>query len=176
MQRLKPSLPAVLAALLMAAAYGQACMARTQPAQTRLFQGAWFSVRYPATFRVRPSQRSVTGPGYDSAFFTAPDQSVQFYVFSPQWNGEPRDCQIDSRREVLVDEHVEVGRRPHGATSARQVTVRARDGNYERSWVDVATPENTRLVFGIRYRNAAALKAYRPQYLAFKKSLAQSGD
>ena len=167
----------MLAALLMAAAYGQTCTARTQPAQTRLFQGAWFSVRYPATFRRSPlaAQRR-TGPGYDSAFFTAPDQSVQFYVFSPQWNGEPRDCQIDSRREVLVDEHVEVGWRPHGATSARQVTVRARDRSYERSWVDVATPENTRLVFGIRYRNAAALRAYRPQYLAFKKSLAQFAD
>jgi len=171
MKRLKSSLSAVLATLLMAAAHGQ-----TRLAQTRLFQGAWFSVRYPVTFRVSPSQRSATGPGYDSAFFTAPDRSVQFYVFSPQWNGEPRDCQLDSRREVLVDEHVEVGRRPHGTTTARQVTVRARDRSYERSWVDMATPENTRLVFGIRYRNAAALKAYRPQYLAFKKSLAQSAD
>lgn len=171
MKHLKISFPAALTLLLMAVAHGQ-----TRPAQTRLFQGAWFSVRYPASFHVRPSQRSATGPGYDSAFFTAPDRSIQFYVFSPQWNGEPRDCQIDARREVPVDEHVEVVRRPHGATSARQVMVRARDRSYERSWVDVVTPENTHLVFGIRYRNAAALRAHRLQYLAFKKSLAQFAD
>ena len=162
----------VLAVFSVASAEGQ-----NHPDQTRRFQGAWFSIRYPASFHVVPSQHSRTSTtGYDSAFFTSSDSHVQFYVFSPQWNGDAQDYQRDAQREVLVDDRTEEKPQKLGYSKAHWVTVRARDKSYERSWVEVATPENTRLIFGIRYRNSADLRAYRPQYLAFKKSLVQFSD
>jgi hypothetical protein len=59
------------------------------------YRGAWFEVKYPSTFRVRPSLRSSSSTrGYDSVFFTAPDDNVEFYVFSPQWNGTASDIEL----------------------------------------------------------------------------------
>src|SRR5690242_4846750 len=56
--------------------------------KTQLFRGAWFEVRAPATFVVKPSLKSSTADGYDSVEFVAPDGAVTFYVFAPQWGGE----------------------------------------------------------------------------------------
>ena len=133
-------------------------------------------VRYPAGFRVRPSQKSATGPGYDSAFFTSPDQTVQFYVFSPQWSGNPTDYRLDPRREVLVDQRIEKTTQGGRISVTHWETVRARNGSYERSWEDKTSSDDTRQVFGIRYRNGNSLMLYRSRYLAFKKSLQQFAD
>jgi hypothetical protein len=35
----------------------------------RVYKGAWFQIKYPAAFRVRPSQRSSSAQEYDSVFF-----------------------------------------------------------------------------------------------------------
>jgi hypothetical protein len=65
------------------------------PPGVSAYTGAWFRIQYPSTFTVRPSLHSeTTDRGYDSAFFTAPDDSVEFYVFSPQWTGEPTDIAL----------------------------------------------------------------------------------
>lgn len=139
----------------------------------RGYKGAWFEVKYPATFQVHPSQRSSSAGGYDSVFFTAPDGSVEFYVFSPQWNGEPNDVEINSRNEVLVSQSSE----KKGSTTVRRVTVKARDNSYTRSFEDTAdSATNTRKVFGIKYRNQDAYSRNRQTYLTFKQSLRQFAD
>jgi hypothetical protein len=70
--------------------------------ETRVFEGAWFQVAYPADFVAVPSLPSATAEGYDSAFFRSPDGAVEFYVFAPQWGGQPEDIALDPGREELV--------------------------------------------------------------------------
>lgn len=136
------------------------------------YKGAWFEIKYPSSFRVRPSQRSSSATGFESAFFTAPDGSVEFYVFSPQWNGQPRDIEIKAS-EVLVSQNSE----RRGNKTVRRVTVKARDNSYSRSFEDTEdSATNTRKVFGIKYRDQSAYSRYRQTYLTFKQSLTQLAD
>ena len=65
------------------------------------YVGAWFKVWYPDSFEVIPSMASTTaGKGVDSAFFRSPDGQVEFYIFSPQWSGEPNDIAIHPSRDL----------------------------------------------------------------------------
>ncbi len=139
----------------------------------RAYKGAWFEIRYPANFRVRPSQRSSSARSYDSVFFTAPDGSVEFYVFSPQWNGQPDDIELNAGNEVQVSQTTE----RKGSLTIRRMTIKARDNSYTRSFEDTEdSATNTRKVFGIKYRNQDAYSRYRQTYLTFKQSLRQFAD
>ncbi len=136
-----------------------------------VYKGAYFDIKYPAQFRVRPSQR--TEDRYDSVFFTAPDGAVEFYVFSPIWNGDPRDIAIDEGQEEYVSQNVT----ERGGIKIRRVTIRARDGSYTRSFEDTEnTNTNNRTVFGIKYRDQKAYDQHRQTYLTFKKSIRQFAD
>ena len=136
-----------------------------------VYKGAYFDIKYPATFRVRPSQR--TEDRYDSVFFTAPDGAVEFYVFSPIWNGDPRDIEINEGQETYVSQDTT----ERGGIKIRRVTIRARDGSYTRSIEDREnTNTNNRTVFGIKYRDQKAYDQHRQTYLAFKKSIRQFAD
>jgi hypothetical protein len=140
----------------------------------RVYKGAWFEVRYPATFKARPSQKSSSADkDYDSVFFIAPDRSVEFYVFSPQWNGKPDDIEIDEQNEVYVTQNTE----KKSNITIRRVTIKAKNGSYLRSFEDSENTEtNNRTVFGIKYRDQAAYSRYRQAYLTFKGSLRQFAD
>ncbi|MGZ8846105.1 MAG: hypothetical protein ACXW3C_06535 [Pyrinomonadaceae bacterium] len=142
--------------------------------QARLtYKGAWFEIKYPSNFKVRPSLRSSSGRGYDSVFFSSPDGTVEFYVFSPQWNGEPADIEMNPQSEVQVSQNTE----KRAGRIVRRMTIRARDNSYLRSFEDTEdTTTNTRKVFGIKYRNEAAYSRYRQSYLTFKQSLTQFAD
>jgi hypothetical protein len=136
------------------------------------YKGAYFDIKYPAGFRVRPSQRT-DGERYDSAFFRASDGSVEFYVFSPIWNGDPQDIEINDAAESYVAQNT----RTNGGIKIRRVTIRAKDGSYTRSFEDTEnTNTNNRTVFGIKYRDQAAYDQYRQTYLTFKKSIKQYAD
>jgi len=91
-------------------------------APTRIFEGAWFQVAYPADFTVRPSLESSSAEGYDSAFFDSPDGEVTFYVFSPQWGGEPSDIALDPDTEAMQDSTPST----EGPVTTTRVTIRAR--------------------------------------------------
>jgi hypothetical protein len=139
----------------------------------RVYKGAWFEIKYPSNFQVRPSQKSSSAQSYDSAFFTAPDSSVEFYVFSPQWNGQPNDIELNASYEVQVSQNTE----RKGNLTVRRMTIKARDNSYTRSFEDTEdSATNTRKVFGIKYRNQAAYSRYRQTYLTFKQSLRQFAD
>lgn len=135
------------------------------------YKGAYFEIKYPAGFRVRPSLRSDENP--DSAFFTAPDGSVEFYVYSPIWNGDPRDIEINEAIESYVSQNTQT----RNGIKIRRVTIRAKDGSYLRSFEDTEnTNTNNRTVFGIKYRDQNAYNKYRQTYLTFKKSIKQFAD
>lgn len=147
--------------------------AQTASPKWSTYKGAWFAIKYPPTFKVRPSLKSTTGQGYDSAFFKSPDGLVEFYVFSPQWNGKPTDILIKPKTETSVSKHSST----KAGVRTTSATIRAKNGSYTRSYVDVEnTKENTRRVSGIKYRNQQAYNKYKADYLKFKASLIQYAD
>jgi hypothetical protein len=164
------------------------------------YDGAFFSVEYPPGFTVRPSLRAgLSFPErepYESAFFTSPDGLVEFYVFSPQWDGEPTDILLKPETEKLSSTRTETEERPWGKdasghelslrTRATWVTVAAKDGSYIRSYLDIRTsfaevgdPDDSilsRRTLGIKYADRSAYSRYRDRYLLFKQSLCQYAD
>ncbi len=138
------------------------------------FKGAWFEVKYPSGFSVRRSlQRASSTDSCDSAFFKSPDGAVEFYVFSPQWNGNPTDIAINPQTEKYIAQSAGTVK---GIRTIR-VTIKAKNGSYLRSFVDVENKtENTRLVFGIKYKTQKAYAKCKSDYIKFKGSLTQYGD
>ncbi len=175
----------VLAALLLFITSAPARQGAVHTAPYAKFHGAWFDIDYPVAWKATPFSRSATSTtGSDSARFASPDGRVEFYVFSPQWNGNPKEIALDPKREILVYHRVAKasrGKMTGGGyltnNVAKWYTVRAKDHSYERSWVDVEDKgSNVRHVFGIKYRNQAAYQKYRTQYSHFCKSLVQYAD
>lgn len=139
----------------------------------RVFQGAWFEIRYPADFTPLPSLPSRTAEGWDSAEFLSPDGRVSFYVYAPQWGGEPADIALDSQREALVSEK----RTKQNDREIRWMTICARDGSYCRAYQDTTARQGTvRTIVGIRYRDEEVRRRYLPAYLKFRHSLQQFAD
>jgi hypothetical protein len=138
------------------------------------FEGAWFEIKYPADFLVEPSLKGLTSTeGFDSAFFSSPGKEVAFYVFSPQWNGEPTDILLnkDSEDQKSFEEVEKDGKK------VRLCTIAAKDGSYTRTYEDVEDPQtNTRHVFGIRFQDQKALDQYKDQFKKFQESLEQFAD
>jgi hypothetical protein len=146
-----------------------------------LFEGAWFSVEYPLEFQVRPSLKSRTSiKGCDSAFFNSPDGVVEFYVFSPQWNGDPSDIALNPETEESVSEKID--NKPdkiqhYGIKTVRWFTIAAKDKSYMRSYVDTENKDlRTRFVMGIKYRDQDVYNNYKEIYQKFVKSLRQYAD
>lgn len=143
-------------------------------AQDRTFTGAWFEVKYPSDFIAQGSMVSASGEEnqFDSAFFTSPDGEVEFYIFSPQWGGEPTDIALRSNEKE--------GNRQVKKTANQTVThwtISAKDGSYVRSYQEIRNEmENTVWVVGIKYKNQKAYERYKKQYIAFKSSLQQFAD
>jgi hypothetical protein len=152
------------------------------------YKGAWFKIAYPTNFVPKAE-------GEDEASFTSPNGSIQFYVYSPQWSGDPA-----SYLQALPTENSESDTSTSSVTHftnqygtfydkkvTRYVTFVAKDGSYKRSFVSiiagsVATPNSTdydsktHTVFGIKYKDQATYDKYLNDYLAFKKSLIQYAD
>ncbi|WP_295441303.1 hypothetical protein [uncultured Thiodictyon sp.] len=138
------------------------------------FKGAWFEVWVPPNFTALPSTNAQSPEvGVDSAFFRSPDKQVEFYVFSPQWNGEPREIALNPATETLGAKETKSA----GNQAITYYTIQAKNNAYTRAYQDTSSPAtNTRLVFGIKYANQAAYDRYRDTYIKFKKSLRQFAD
>lgn len=156
--------------------------------------GAWFTIEYPPGFKVRPGMESPAAElGNDSAFFLSSDRTVEFYVFSPQWYGEPTDILLDPKTETLISSKAEVqwAEAPWSESSSeidRVVskttwqTIRAKDNSYTRSYVNIIHGPSARgdligqKTFGIKYANRRVHNRYKRDYLRFKRSLEQYAD
>lgn len=141
--------------------------------QTKIYSGAWFDIKYPSNFSVKPSLKSATNAnGYESAFFVSPDRLVEFYVFSPQWSGIATDIALKTT-EKITSTQTETS----GNTVIKWWTIVAKNGTYTRSYQEKTDNlSNTNWVIGIKYKNQAAFTKYKKQYLAFKSSLVQYAD
>lgn len=141
---------------------------------TKRFNGAWFDISYPASFTATPSLRSTTSKeGFESVFFTSPDGEVIFYVFSPQWGGEPTDIDL-KKGELLISQDSSANEDLQ--REVKHWTIEATDKSYRRSYEETIMDQHINWVLGIQYKNEAAYKKYQQQYLAFKKSLLQYAD
>ena len=141
-------------------------------AQLKTFKGAWFDIKYPSSFKAKGSQKSMSASGWESATFKSPDGLVEFYVFSPQWRADVNDIDITAN-EKLVSKDSSM----KGSEKSVWWTIAAKNGGYIRSYQESSNEEfNTNRVFGIKYKNAAALAKYKTQYEAFKKTLTQYAD
>jgi hypothetical protein len=143
------------------------------------YKGAWFEIKYPSAFKVKSAQKSATSTkGYDSVYFISPDDTVAFYVFSPQWQGKANetDLEIDPNREELIEQNITKEKDQMGIIKTiKTVTVKAKDNSYVRAIRDETT-DTTRLVFGIKYKSKEVYNKYYNDYLLFKKSLKQFAD
>ena len=152
-----------------------------------LYRGNWFDVTYPSNFVPNPTAPTVTSQGLtfvsaDEATFTSPDKTVEFFVYSPLWSGEPKSYLTIAPTETIVDDKTtETPIDPlKGGTKTRWVTVEAKDHSYYRSFVSIyrqiGIGGEVHHVFGIKYRDAAAYATYKESYTAFKASLRQYAD
>ena len=142
-------------------------------ASTQTYHGAWFEVRYPAEFTARPSLSSSTAEGYDSAEFISPDAAVSFYVYAPQWGGEPADIALDPQSERLTAEKTQ----RKFDRKLRWFTIEAADGSYRRSYLEtVAQQGAVKTLVGIKYRDPAARRRYQQEYQLFQQSLQLYAD
>jgi hypothetical protein len=141
--------------------------------QTKIFKGAWFEVKYPSSFTAKSSLKSSTSSeGCESALFESPDHLVEFYIFSPQWSGNPTDISLKSTEKLSG-----TSTQTSGTQILKWWKISAKDGSYTRSYYEKRdTLLNTNLVFGIKYKNQHSYNKYKKQYLAFKSSLIQYAD
>jgi hypothetical protein len=145
----------------------------------KAYKGAWFEIEYPSGFKVKPAQKSSTSTkGYDSVYFISPDNNLEFYVFSPQWQGKVRetDIEINPDREELIEQNFTEETDQNGnVKKIRAFTVKAKDNSYTRAIRDETT-DTTRLIFGIKYKSKEFYDKFYNDYLLFKKSLRQFAD
>lgn len=137
------------------------------------FKGAWFEIIVPPDFTVRPSMKSSSANGYESAFFDSPDGDVSFYIFSPQWGGEPNDIDIDQNIEKTSSTFTQKSK--NNIITWREI--KAIDGSYFRAYQDTKSGNgNIHWIVGLKYKSKAAYEKYKRAYLSFKKSLKQFAD
>jgi hypothetical protein len=149
---------------------------------TNRYRGNWFDIDVPAGFIARPTDSIVPDElvyNTDEAFFTSPDASVEFYIYSPQWSGEPSYTSV-ADDEVMVDTTSKEEQKDTGLTRTTWTTVKAKDNSYERSFVSIRSQIDTgsevHHVFGIRYKTKADYDRFKADYEAFKNSLVQYAD
>ena len=151
------------------------------PVPMSQFNGSWFRVEYPIGFTASPASPIQNFDDYkfvetDEARFTSPDGSVEFFVFSPQWGGDPVDYLIEQPNEKTTNNSEEKADSDDPfAVSHHWVTYEDKEGKYTRSYHSLMT-ESTHHVFGVKYTNRKMYERDKAAYLDFKKSLQQFSD
>jgi len=140
--------------------------------QNNVYHGAWFDIKYPVDFIARGSMPSSSSDNFDSATFTSPDNSVEFYIYSPQWNGEAHDISLKSNEKQSNSKYDD---------SKSQLiewwTIEAKDKSYTRSYQKTTNKNSGSIsIIGLKYKNQDSYNKYKKQYLEFKASLSQFAD
>jgi len=165
---------------------------QSSQANTTAFRGFYFDIEYPKTFTVKPTSpttiwNKITYVQTDEAYFTSPDGSVEFFIYSPLWAGDPENYLTTASTEEIMSEESQVyPGLPYQLKDSeriiRWVTLKAKDDSYYRSFMSIkeqVKPDGMselHHVFGIKYRDSAAYEQYRDDYVTFKESLQQYAD
>jgi len=182
---------------------------RALNSKLKTYTGSYFEVKYPSNFIAKPtvpieryniseddelnlldSQTKLLSDSSDfirtdEAYFSSPDGLVEFFVYSPQWDGRPKNyLDVLKGEKLLSSEHqkdIKAGVH-HDYIQTRWVTIQANNGSYTRSYVQQRACHGKYFndcishVFGIKYKDKKWYKNYRNFYIAFKESLVQSVD
>lgn len=149
--------------------------------KTIVFNGSWFSVSYPDNFKASPLSPKQKMDNYayvetDEATFVSPDGTVEFFVYSPQWSGDPKSYLEPMKNERIESDKTEAGKSDDAYSPTHHwVTFVDKEGKYTRSFHSRKS-EVTHLVFGIKYASVKHYERYKAAYTAFKKSLMQYAD
>ncbi len=143
------------------------------------FKGEWFTINYSQEFTVSPDSPIDIFDDYefvatDEAIFTSLNGDVQFFVYSPQWGGNPKNYLNTLPNEKISSDKTTVDEIDPNRIY-RWITFEDKNGKYIRS-VYSKKSESTHLVFGIKYKDQATYEKYKSSYTAFKKSLIQFAD
>jgi hypothetical protein len=141
--------------------------------QYEAYQGKWFGLYFPRDWRVTPSQKDTSSGADDSVFFTAPDNTAEFYVYCPRYTGKPKDVEINRLVENQLGQTLEEAE----GVRIRTVRIQAKDSSYVRFIEDTeAFIKSRRLVFGVKFVGQEAIKKYNPSYMHFKQSFRKFAD
>ncbi len=142
------------------------------------YRGPWFDIDYPASFRPLGFDRASESNGYDEdgMRFGSSDGKVEFYVYSPQWSGDPQWPKV-APGEMLFDRNSTTEGHGPERKKLTWVTVTGPTDDYTRSWIEVHQPElNVKYYLGIRYDTLATYERWRDDYRRFRNSLVQYAD
>ncbi len=150
-----------------------------------IYNGNWFSISYPKMFKAQPIEPVIFINNYiyvetDEASFSSENEEVEFFVYSPQWGGNPHAYLKATNREEIISKEEESNQGDFDEENASEyttsyITFKEVSGKYTRSVVSIKTA-TTHLVFGIKYKNLKSYNKYKEDYLKFKTSLIQYAD
>ncbi len=144
--------------------------------ETSNFRGSYFEIKYPKDFTARPLDAKIAKEA-NAATFTSPDGAMAFYIYSPQWGGDPPNIALDASKEVEVSRKADKGKSSGVEGKYTWITIAAIDKSYTRIYQDfLANDQSIHWVIGMKYKSDAVLQQYKTQYAAFKASLKQLGD
>lgn len=144
-----------------------------------VYKDSWFEIQYPINFTAYPNEPIDKFENYefvktDEAHFLSANGSVEFFVYSPQWGGNPLSYLIKADNEEIENEKTTVDDIDSDIV-LKWVTIKNKEGKYTRSYYSKQT-ESTHLVFGIKYKDQTSYDLFKEDYKAFKKSLIQYAD
>lgn len=147
----------------------------------KTYNGQWFAIQYPEEFELKPRVDEMDPPATaDEMYFASKDNKVEFFVFSPQWGGDPATYLEASTGETLETSKTETTGEGMDKKILTWGTFKAKNGSYLRSYLSIRAQVDTgsevHHVFGIRYADQKTYDAYKGAYEAFKASLVQYAD
>ncbi len=135
------------------------------------FRGAFFEIGVPPGFKANAQQ---WGPNeqINAVSLWKESSRVEFYVFSPQWNGTAGALSLVPG-EVLKSREI----KREGKVQVVELEIAAHDGSYTRFVVSRTNEDlNTNVTWGIRVPNMKIYSEMRPIYLRWKQTLQQFAD
>jgi hypothetical protein len=149
---------------------------KSAPAKWADYKGKSFKVEFPPGWKVQTLEAKKPRES-DAATFTSPDGAMQFYIFSPQWDGTPPAIALDAAKEAETARKTEPGVSSGVKGHYTWQTIAAKDKSYTRTYQSFkAIDEPIHWVIGMKYSNDEALAKYRADYARFKQSLQQFAD
>lgn len=135
------------------------------------YEGAWFSIKYPADFQVEEREKSAGADRYDGVAFISPDKEAEFYVFSPQWAGTSEWGKVAANEKISSSSSQKQNNK-----TIKRTTITSKDGSYDRAYQVIEDGPSIRYLFGFKYSGKEAYNLYKKEYQAFKNSLTQFAD
>lgn len=160
-------------ARLLAFALLAASVFAAVPAGWGTFKGAFFEIGVPPGFKASGQMPNPGGASFDAVSLWNATQKVEFYVYSPQWNGRSNYAGPIAGAEKVTSRETS----KQGNVSEEQLTITALDNSYVRFIVSrTKENENTNTTFGVRVPNMSVYQQIKPTYVRWKQTLQQFAD